>query len=214
MKMAPRRGRLHGGRAAQTTRNDRGATLVEYSLVVALIVVASVGTIQWWQDESEDNFARRTDSAGAPDLPTGATVPSTTVTTSTPTTAAPTTSTVATQVVDVESITPFAGPDGNNDWLARMTVLLHDQSEGNVANAVISATWVKTFQDASTQTVTATCTSQTDGTCVFELQDMEARDNKNYVDHVTFTITSVTRSSPPLSYTLPSPAPSSTASRP
>lgn len=77
-------------------RDSRGATLVEYALVVALVVVPSIGAISRVNDNSGDYYSRASDDIG--DLPqTGIdnTPVSSTPQASTSTTAAPTTSTTA-----------------------------------------------------------------------------------------------------------------------
>ena len=44
--------------AAGTTKDDRGASLVEYALLVALIAVACIVAITFLGNEAGDNFSR------------------------------------------------------------------------------------------------------------------------------------------------------------
>jgi hypothetical protein len=117
------------------------------------------------------------------------------------------------QTLNGPSIASFAGPDvQNNTWLARMTVTLLDTSGQPVGGAVISVTWVKTLKSGSTQTITLSEQTAPDGTFVFELHNLPT--NGQSVDKVSFTITNVARTNPPLTYNEPVPEPTSEVTKP
>jgi Flp pilus assembly pilin Flp len=47
-------------------RGDRGATLVEYALILGLVAVVCIGVISWLGDASEEKVDTRSDSIGKP----------------------------------------------------------------------------------------------------------------------------------------------------
>jgi hypothetical protein len=87
-------------------RGDRGASLVEYALVVSLVLVVVAGPVDWMYDKTADTFAAGFESEGfsrvegppTPPPPTSPTVPPTTATTVPPTTATTAPPTTATTV--------------------------------------------------------------------------------------------------------------------
>jgi hypothetical protein len=78
-------------------------------------------------------------------------------------------------------------------------VRVTDPSSTVLVGATVQVTW--TLQPGG-QTQTQTCTTQSTGTCSFQLNDLENRASRpNFVDSVSVTVTSVTGSNPTLTYT-------------
>ena len=98
-------------------KSDRGATLPEYSLLIALFILAVIGGLQALQDGAQDEFAAQkvdisdTGPTGtiAPTSTTAATVPGPTTTSTTTTTTAPTTSTTGSTTSTTQ---PYSGTVG------------------------------------------------------------------------------------------------------
>lgn len=92
------------GRAGR--RSERGVTLVEYALVVAVFALPTIGAIQFTQNEAKDQFQEIGANVGRVDETTTTTEPDGgTSTTSTTTTTAPTTTTSTTTSTTTTSTT-------------------------------------------------------------------------------------------------------------
>jgi hypothetical protein len=172
---------------------------VEYALGAALLVVVSLGAIDALQSKAQDEIESHGATAGAPDLP-DAGIPATTSTTSVsptvPPTTAPPTSVAASTTITSSSV---GLSNGNNRWNPRVDVRVTDPSSTVLVGATVQVTW--TLQPGG-QTQTQTCTTQSTGTCSFQLNDLENRASRpNFVDSVSVTVTSVTGTNPTLTYT-------------
>lgn len=196
--------------AATRGRADRGATMVEYALGVALLVVACLGAISFLEDESRDSLDESSDLAGNPDgleagSPGGSTGGTTGGDTGGTTTDGSTDPADAPDGVVVSSITgtsTIAPPD----WVATVSVIASDSSGALAQGVLVTGTW-----DPAVAGSTVSCTTGADGRCVFTQQGMK-RSGGNSIPQTTFTVTSMTfpTSSPPVTYTLPDPPPSIT----
>ena len=100
-------------RRAVDGRSARGATLVEYALGLAVVLLASVGALQSLQDTVRDDIEEHGASAGAPDLPDSG-IPATTASTVTPTTAGITTTLPPTVAATGSFSSPQVNPSGQN----------------------------------------------------------------------------------------------------
>lgn len=116
---------------------DAGATLVEYALIVALVVVVSLGAIQWMTDSGTDELEDRGGRVGAPDVDAAAT-------TSLPTIPPPVgggdddPATPGPQVATLSSVQGCTRLHGNT-WLARFTFTVTNSSTGQpIEGALIS----------------------------------------------------------------------------
>ena len=97
------------GRAGR--RSERGVTLVEYALVVAVFALPTIGAIQFTQNEAKDQFQEIGANVGRVDETTTTTEPDGgTSTTSTTTTTAPTTTTSTTTSTTTTSTTTTVKP--------------------------------------------------------------------------------------------------------
>lgn len=159
---------------------DRGATAVEYGLIVGLIIVASLGAISSVQSGSEDHLtadAGRIGSQTDDAYYAG--------TSSTASTAATTTSTTAATVAVRPSslvASPAATNDGNK-WIANATVTVVDSGGTPRAGVLVQGSWT----DPSPTTAASCTTTAPSGTC--QLQRTDVQDSKSTA---TFVISSVT----------------------
>jgi Flp pilus assembly pilin Flp len=210
-----------GGRSDQAgTRSrrprrggERGATLPEYGLIFALVVVVSIGAISFLEDRSRESLNARSDRAGNPDAAeagnpgsgTGGTTGSSTGSSTGSGTSGP----VAPSGVTVSSITGVA-TSTPPDWQATVTVIVRDDSNAVAPSVLITANWNPAVAGS-----TVSCTSDSNGRCIFSQKDMKANGGGE-INQVTFTVTGLSfpSSSPPVTYTLPSPPPSVTVSKP
>jgi hypothetical protein len=152
---APRTRRL---RARHLGRNrDRGASLPEYALAIALVAVASIGAIQYLQDRGEQRLSSSDARIGTPadgaSYSGGGSGPGPT----TPTTTAP-----ADEPMTVGSVT--ADPPASNDgskWIANATITVLDDQGDPLQGVLVSGAWtIGTGQPDSAQ-----CTTGVTGVC-------------------------------------------------
>jgi Flp pilus assembly pilin Flp len=191
-------------------RQDSGATLVEYALGIALIVVVMIAAIEFFTDESSAEFQDRTESMGSPDLeeglPGGSTGGTTGGATTGGTSSGPTAPTTLTANPPTSS-----GSHANNSWDA--TVTLSMNGDGNLVEGLqITGRWTIYVEGvAQPQETAVSCTTGPNGECVFTRDDMEWRTNKPEVTKAVFTVTgyTYTASDPSQTYTIP-PAPAQT----
>lgn len=163
-------------------QDDAGATVIEYSLAVALVLVVSLGGIEALNDRGSDRLAASGDRAGQ--ALDGAYYPGVVTTT---TAAGATTTTVAsTPGAQPSAVTasPAASNSGSK-WIANATIKVTTTASpfGPVAGMVVSGVW--SFPTGPTDS--ASCTTTAAGTCT--VQETDIQDNR---ETATFTITSIT----------------------
>ncbi|MFP5255709.1 MAG: Flp family type IVb pilin [Acidimicrobiia bacterium] len=160
--------------------DDRGATLVEYALLVALILVVSIGAIQRVQDDSGDKLVADEERVGTAEdnafYASGSTT--TTAPVGTTTTTAPTTA------MQPSSLVASPAPNNSgNKWIAHVTVTITDSSGNPVTGAEVQGSWT----DPNPAVATQCTTTAPSGTCSMQRTDLN--DNKPTAQ---FTITGVT----------------------
>lgn len=190
---------------------DRGATLPEYALGVALVAVVCLVGISFLQDASEDELVSRSDRVGSPDLEQGLTDGGSgggSASGGTDGTPPPGPTAPATLTAGAPSQT--AARTGN-DWDATVTVaMLGDGSP--VEGLSVQGTWTLYVEGVAQSPETVTpCVTGPSGQCVFTRDDMEWRTNRPEVTKAVFTVTSYlyTLTTPTVTYTIP-PAPAQT----
>jgi Flp pilus assembly pilin Flp len=162
-------------------RSDRGATLVEYALIVALVVVASFGAIQFLTTQSEAEVATQADCVSTRPPPpscqsravtdsttstisadTTTTTESTTTTTTTTTTSTTTTTPPATTPPSYElSLTTTTGRAGaSQNWSATVSPVVTNASNGIVGGVEVRFTWA-----AGSNSGQGICVTGADGSC-------------------------------------------------
>lgn len=162
-------------------REDCGAVLPEYALIIALVVVGSLGAIQAAQDGGTDRLeasdARISPNDGAyyaGGVSTTLPPPATTSTTAGP---------VGVHVAagPVITVTNVSG----NRWQVTMTLTLLDSSNNGVIGATVDGTWTDGGTGSSPE---GSCTTSTSaGQCT--LQFTKIRDS---VPTVTYTLSTIT----------------------
>ncbi len=194
-------------RRVRRFRGSRGATLVEYALIVALIVVPSIGALTRIEDASGDYYTDASDDIG--DLPqlgidtssnssvpsggstTTTVAPTTTTTTTAPpttTTTAPTTTTTAPTTTTtllrsrVSELTNVSSNNGSSYNAAARVKIVRNSNGTAVSNASVTIRMVDRFNNSSNRTCTTDSTGRCTGTW--------SRSDNN--GPVTATVTAVT----------------------
>jgi hypothetical protein len=157
---------------------SRGATMVEYALIGALLVVASIGAIEWLSGQSEAETEQQAECISARPPPPGCQIPSAATTTSTSIGGPPPTSATTTlpppipppsetEPVDPGNVVPGPGP---NTWAITgpiFTVQTGDDPPFPIQGAVIQFRFE--VQDPTTGEwvviETQPCTTGTNGQC-------------------------------------------------
>lgn len=197
--------------ASSSRRTDSGASMVEYALLAALLVLAVLGAIQYLTDEGSDELADRGGRLGAPDLA-----------------ATPTSSTTAVTV-------PPGGGGGGEEpdppgellvgplsvcrtststparWGATVTFSVTDPDGAPLPNMDVSLQVV--IDPPSGATSVQTSTSSADGTVVVSRQGLSVNGNND--QGIQFTILSVAPrpGAPEVTYQSPIPPPSISITR-
>lgn len=189
-------------------RRERGATIPEYALLVALFVVSSLGAINFLSAEGEEETQNQADcvaerppraSCQVPAIitTTSSVVPSTTASTSPPGTGTTSTtgSTAPTTAPPPNEFawSPATGPVANDDdadgyWTVDSGFAVTDADSNPVEGAVVKVRW----RLPGGQTFPQQCTTAADGTCNVTF-DSPFPD----VDYVTVTVTDIV-SDPPV----------------
>jgi len=158
-------------------RRDRGAALVEYAMLMALVVVVSLAAISALTDESDAKVAAQPDRIGLPSEDNALNAP--------PGDADPggddddggSSGPVTAHVGGLSGATSVS----NNDWSATITITVVDDSDNPVQGATVTGSW-------SVGTGGTTCTpTSASGTCSITSSALR-RTGGSAVPSVTFTI--------------------------
>ncbi len=162
-------------------RGDRGATMVEYALGIALLVVVCLGAIQRIQDRGTDRLEGSDERISLPS--DGQYYPGLATTT---TVSGPTTTATGTTPAHLQSNpTIVVENTDQNEWRITVTFKVVDSSNQGLIGATLTGNWSASGPHSSP---TGTCsTSTSDGLCT--IQYLGIRDNDNLV---TFQVTSIT----------------------
>lgn len=185
---------------------ERGATLVEYALLVALIVVVSLGAIQSLETKGKSKVDDGASDRGLPSeqlfLPSpsgsiigggsGSTVGSGAATV---------------EVFDLVGSSADAGGTGPPTWVASATVRVKNVATPDLWNGVtVAGTW--TYLEGSTpRTVVRSCVTANTGVCTITLTGLR-KEGGTRTDSATFG--SITLSGTGIVHQPPSPDPIST----
>lgn len=161
---------------------DRGATLVEYAMGIALIVAVSIGAITSLQNRGEQRLVasddRITPAADSQYYSGGSTPSSVPPSSSSSAPGATAVHLAASPVVTVENAT-------SSEWRVTVTFTLLDGSNNGVIGATMNGTW---SDGGNGSTPGGTCSTSTSaGQCT--LQFTSIKDN---ISAVTFVLTSIT----------------------
>lgn len=165
-------------------RSDAGATLVEYALLVALILVVSIGAISALEDRADERAGSTAGRIGAPGDAAyyggGTTGGSTGGSTTGPPPPPPST-------VTVSSITSTPPPtnDGSK-WVASATITVVDGATPLVG-VIVTGSWTIEGPGGGSPT-TATCPTGITGACAVQFNSIQ--DSK---EQVRFTVTKLTK---------------------
>ncbi len=161
---------------------DRGATVVEYAMLVALIVVVSIGAITAIQGRGAQRLSasddRITPAADGQYYSSGGT----------PSSVPPSTTTTVAGAIAVHVASPpliVIESSSQSEWRVTVTFTLLDSSNNGVIGASMNGSWSDGGNGSAPGTTCSTSTSS--GRCT--LQFTAIKDN---VNTVTFTLTSIT----------------------
>ena len=200
-------------RRARRLHGSRGATLVEYALIVALVAIPSIGALSRLDDASDDYYTDASDDIGdLPQLgidtssdssvpsggssttavPTTTTAAPTTTTTAPPTTTttAPTTTTTAPTTTTtllrsrISELTNVSSNNGSSYNAAARVKIVRNSNGNAVSNASVTVRMVDRFNNSSNRS----CTTDSTGRCTVTW----SRSDNN--GPVTATVTNVTAS--------------------
>lgn len=174
---------------------ERGATLVEYSLIIALVVVVSLGALTTMTDRGEARLAARAGAAGTPSesigaLPAGGGGGGTTGGTT-----GGGGGTTVTATIGPSNMSGQAS-DAGQKWIAQITIRV-TSSAGPVSGATITGSW-----DAGGNNGDSECTTDAAGECT--VQRTNINDNNS---STSFTVEELTSGDPNITidYTPPTP---------
>ena len=162
-------------------RQDRGAVLPEYALIIALVVVGSLGLIQNAQTRGTSRLSASGARVSATD---GAYYAGAVATTAPP---ASTTSTTAPSIgVHLAAAPTITVADANGGkWQVTMTLTLLDASNSGVIGATVTGTW---SDGGSGSSPVGSCTTSTSaGQCIVQFTKI-----KDSIPTVTFTLSTIT----------------------
>jgi len=160
---------------------------------IALLLVVSIGAIQFLEDEAADDFNGRADRAGAPDLveaTDGGTDGGSDTGGSDGTDGSP-----APEDVFFGGFSGASSHGNPSKWSAVITVAVSDSGGEGVDGARVVGVW--TYDPGTgpvTQTVTCNQTS-TKGECKFQVSNLPAS-----ASSVTFTVNEISGGVPPVAY--------------
>lgn len=167
-------------------RQQRGATLIEYALLITLLVVPLVEVSGRVRDSQGDTITENGNRAGIPDEYSGGVDPSS---------AGPVfdSGDQGTGSTGIETFAALSasGKKKGNKWTAVVAIDASDAS-GSVSGGVFDGTWeVFDLDGTLNRTFSSTCTIDTKGTCTLSLAQLNFGTAE--VDHTaTFTITGLT----------------------
>lgn len=174
-------------------RNDRGATVVEYALVIALVAVFCIGAIQSLQERSEDKLDEGAASRGLPvetaNIPAnGGNI-----------VGGGTGSSVGTGAASVHvfEMTGTATSDPGTNWAATVTVKVKNVATPDLwAGVTVTGHWRFDELNGSgnavtaARDITATCTTTDDGLCTMTISNLKKSGN-GQVQSVVFDTVSL-----------------------
>ena len=171
-------------------RQDRGAVLPEYALIIALVVVGSLGLIQ----NAQTRGTSRLSASGARVTATDGAYYAGAVATTAPPASTTSTTTGAIGVHLAAAPTITVADAGSNRWQVTMTLTLLDSSNNGVIGATVNGNWT---DGGGGSTPVGSCTTSTSaGQCT--LQFTRIRDAYPTVTYTLATITGGTFSWTPI----------------
>ncbi|MCD9623538.1 hypothetical protein [Rhabdothermincola salaria] len=168
---SPRGPKRHRDDASRTAERDRGASLVEYALIVGVVVVAIIGAVQYVTDEGSSELSDRANRVGAPDVDDAGLSPGTSTP---PPPSSVTTVLPGTAIATIQNVQACWDDDnGAKKWLARFTFDLVDQNTGDPVVGVTVLGELRTFrQSGLTGTDDVEVTSNLGGEVVISRQKL------------------------------------------
>jgi Flp pilus assembly pilin Flp len=176
---------------------DRGATLVEYSLLVALIAVVSLGTISAAEDSSRDHLDDRGSSIGGSSEDIGIVPVAGSTDDEDDDEGDEEGDGTTTYDATVQNMTGTAtNGSPSSKWIAQVVITVVDASGNPINGITVSGSW------DTAGTPAGECTTDSNGSCTVQRNDVQ--DSKTTA---TFMIASMSSTDPDIivNYTVPTP---------
>jgi hypothetical protein len=171
-------------------RSSRGAAMMEYALVLALVGATSLGAIKYAQASGQSRLA-----TAAPDIGTPNEMNHLSSVSGSPTPTAPPTTIAASpsSTVHVAALSATTAISGQK-WIATVTVAVLDATGQPVSGVAVVASWSPATGHSQT-----TCVTRADGTCQLTQQDMK-RSGSDAILASTLTVESLSNTSGGVAY--------------
>lgn len=170
-----------------TRRRQRGAGLIEYAFVVALVVVPLTTVIGDVQSAEKDHLESSAVRVGTPVEVASVVRPS-----SNSYTAAGTNTTVATSNQASITMTGTASTQSGQKWTSVVIVKVVDAGGAPILDAEITGTWQRVYANGTVINETAHCSSNSAGDCTLSLWNLRRRPHTQAIDETIFTVTALT----------------------
>ena len=170
-------------------RNQRGATAIEYAILVAALVIPLNSLIGSFQSGQTDHIQQSAQRVGMPEE-----FASSVTTGSTPVVTSGTDSSVPSEAEASVSITGTAKTQGTKRWTATIAIQVVNEVGAPILDADVNGTWFTTFADGSTASEAGQCVSDSAGNCGLTLSGLRRLSQANAATSVSFVIDTVTAS--------------------
>ncbi len=168
-------------------KRQRGAAIIEYAFVVALIVVPITAVIDDVQAAEKDHLESSAQRVGTPEEFASVVQPS-----GNGNAASGTNTTVATSLQASIAMTGTASTQGSQKWTSVVVIRVVDGSGNPILDAEITGTWQRVYADGTVTSETAHCSSNSAGDCTLSLWNLRKRPHSQAVDETVFTVTALT----------------------
>ncbi|MEZ5340985.1 MAG: hypothetical protein R2706_05930 [Acidimicrobiales bacterium] len=168
-------------------RRQRGATLIEYAFLVALLVIPLSRVVGGLQDAEKGRLETSSQRVGMPEefasnTPTGGNG-----------TAGSGSDTTTNSTAEVTiSVTGNSSAQGSKKWTAVVEIEVTSTDGAPILDAELTGTWQRVYADGTTTVEEAHCSADSSGVCTLSLWNLRAAPHESAVDQVIFTVTALT----------------------
>ncbi len=168
-----------------TNDRQRGATAIEYAMVVMLVVTPLTFLVDSIQDGQRDHLIEQGDRVGTPEEEDS----------------------LAPYVVSYSGGSGTNGSSGGaisasisltgttatqgQKWTAVVEARVVDGAGGPILDASVSGTWLLIYNDGRTSTQSAQCNADSTGACSISLWNLRRVPHNNAIDSVVFTVDNI-----------------------
>ncbi len=168
-------------------KRQRGATVIEYAFVVALVVVPLTSVVDNFQAAEKDHLESSAQRVGSPEEFASVVQP-----TGNGNAASGTNTTVASSTEASIAMTGTASTQGSQKWTSVVVIRVVDSASNPILDAEITGTWQRVHADGTITSETAHCSSNSAGDCTLSLWNLRKRPHSQAIDETVFTVTALT----------------------